>query len=185
MQQKKPPKAAMEALRPLAVLQCAAQGGDWYKRFCDEHLAGWKPRHPDAGTIMNGPETLAWASKGLPTDETYKALASHLALRALLTIAEIANADIRAAFDEEGNLMKPKDLPDSVAVAIQSMKPGEIKVLSKLDANKTLMQAGGQLVEKIEATGANGEPLIPESSPEEIVRRAVFAIAGVAASKQT
>lgn len=158
-QQKKPPKAAMEALKPLYVLMFAAEGGDWYERFYKTHLNGWRPRHPETGETMSAAETLAWATRHLDDDDDWRDLTKRLAVGALLRVDQISRADIRQAFDDEGKLRPAHEMPDDVAAAMSGYKPGEIKFINKLDAHKTLMQAGDKLVERHEHTGKDGAPL--------------------------
>lgn len=175
-QEKKPPKGAMNALRPLHVLMCAAEGGDWYERFSKTYLKGWRPRHPETGKIMNLPELMAWATSHLDDDEDYRNLTKRLAVAALLRVDQISRADIREAFDAEGKIKSARDLPDDVAAAMSGYKPGEIKFVNKLDAHKTLMQAGDKLAERHIHSDPDGNPL----GDTELARQIAFILSKAA-----
>ena len=96
--------------------------------------------------------------------------------RAIVEMAKIAFADIRKAFDENGNLKPIGELDDDTASAIAGLEVqtertrGEdetiththkLKLNDKRAALDSLFKHLGLFTEKVELTGKNGAPLSP------------------------
>jgi len=99
---------------------------------------------------------------------------------------KMAFADIRQAYDKDGNLKHIKKIDPNTAAAINSLETDELfewqdgvkktvgitrklKLSSKQAALDSLAKMGGFFApEKTEITGKNGEPLYKDKSPDEL-----------------
>lgn len=117
-------------------------------------------------------------------------------LRLRSELSAIANFDVRRLFDENGKMKHPKDWDDDTAAAIQGLdieerhtraedgtKLTELlsttkpRAYNKLSAIETLIQLKNLGAPKrLEVTGKDGAPLIPDVQPNEleIARRLAF-----------
>lgn len=99
--------------------------------------------------------------------------------RTVMELTRVAYADPRKAFKVDSDeLLPPSQMDDDVASAVQSIeftrvkrssKDGtdeeretkSIQFVSKLAALQTLLKVNGQLIDRHEHTGPNGEPIVP------------------------
>lgn len=153
------------------------------QRFVEEMLVDWHITHAAerAGYSENTARNTGWQlmQQQKIQDAIQEALQRQqertriTADRALEEMATIAFADLRKAFDENGNLKSPADMPDDVAKAIASIKvfvnpandSEEItytKMVKFWDKTKALDQIGKHFkmfTERREHTGEGGGPI--------------------------
>lgn len=95
--------------------------------------------------------------------------------RVIAEAMRIAYSDLRQAFDDDGNLLKPKDLPDSLAPAISSIEVTDrtlekggtertqrIKTWDKNSALITLARYHKLLTDKVESNNRNTHDFGPD-----------------------
>lgn len=108
--------------------------------------------------------------------------------RTLKELVRLGTSDIRDAFTEAGNLKPPKEWSDDFAAAVASVEVvsrnlgkdadgntevehiHKIKVWDKNSALEKIAKHLGMFVEKVEHTGADGAPLMPEASPRDLAK---------------
>lgn len=158
------------------------------ERFCQEYIidlnglqAAIRAGYSDKAAKEQASRLLTKANVRARVAELQQTVADKAGISALWVLEEfkkVAGADTRALFDENGNLLAIKDLPDDVAAAISSIEVerrvdghGEdaevyhvhkIKRWDKLRALESLAKHLGLLVDKTELTGKNGGPVIVE-----------------------
>lgn len=107
-------------------------------------------------------------------------------------LARIAMFDPRNLYDENGDLLPIHELDDVTAASIVGIKAqrlntptaedptkttlitADVKLADKKAALDSLAKAMGLFTDKIEHSGPNGTPLIPEYSQTDIARRVAF-----------
>lgn len=140
----------------------------WYKRanmqitrqidyFCREYVTDFDgPRSARAAGISRSTSSvkarlwLADAAVNERIGELYQAKVDKIPdvvmspQEVLVRLSKIAGSDIRAAFDEAGEMLGPHEIGEDVAAAVESYKAGteksaaELKFASKLNALKML-----------------------------------------------
>lgn len=158
------------------------------ERFCQEYVidlngkqaairAGYAAASADvqASQLLRKPKV---ADRVAELQQTVADKAGVTALGLLQELRKVAHSDLRAIFDDKGNLIPIKDLPDDVAATLASIEVerrvdghGEdaevyhvhkIKRWDKLRAVELLMKHLNLLVERTEHTGKGGGPVIVE-----------------------
>lgn len=167
------------------------------QRFVDEYLVDLKPHLAARRAGYASPEAHV---RLMRTPEVLQAIQARMRARAarvridqdavIAELAKVALSNVRDLFDINGNLKPLHELPEEVSAAIQSVEVVEgknevlstkkIRMYSKLDALKTMAQHHGLLTEKLEVTGKDGAPLVPEMSEQEAARRVAFLLAKAA-----
>lgn len=107
-------------------------------------------------------------------------------------LARIAMFDPRNLYDENGDLLPIHELDDVTAASIVGIKAqrlntptaddptkttlitADVKLADKKAALDSLAKAMGLFSEKLEVSGPNGTPLVPEYSQTDIARRVAF-----------
>lgn len=79
-----------------------------------------------------------WASMQMSADEAQARLAAD------------ARADLRLLFDERGKLLPPQQWPDDLANSVEALeldgdKVGKVRLVSKLQARRTILEVHGKL----------------------------------------
>jgi phage terminase small subunit len=133
--------------------------------------AGYSPRSAEVTgcKLLSNPKVAAAIAEG------QKRVLDKLELsaeRVLLELSRIAISDIRAVFDERGNLLQINGLPEGIAAAVASVEvvtrsigEGEveyvhkIKFWDKLRALELLAKRLGLVKEQHEHSGKNGGPI--------------------------
>lgn len=104
--------------------------------------------------------------------------------------ARIAFFDPRMLFDEQGSPIPIHELDDATAAALAGFEVDEIevngaitqrkykyKLSTKLPALEALGKSLGLFIERLEVTGKDGVPLLPDMSDNEKARRIAFMLA--------
>lgn len=113
-------------------------------------------------------------------------------LDVLSELAKIAMFDIRNLYDEDGEMIPIHELDDATAACITGVEAQRLNTPTAEDPTKTTLltakvkladkraalvdigKALGLFTDKIEHSGPNGIPLIPEYSQTDIARRVAF-----------
>lgn len=107
-------------------------------------------------------------------------------------LAKIAMFDIRNLYDDDGELIPLHELDDATAACITGIEAQRLNTPTTEDPTKTTLltakvkladkraalvdigKALGMFTDKVEHSGPNGAPLVPEYSQTDIARRVAF-----------
>lgn len=165
-------------------------------KFVDEYLKDLKP-HLAAKRAGYGEH---YGSRLMAVPEIRDAINARMRARAarsrisqdavIAELGRIALANVRDLYDDKGTLIPVDQLPEDVSAAIREIEvtiggnellaTKKIKLHDKLAALTTLAKHHGLLTEKVEMTGKDGAPLLPEMSDAEAARRIAFVLAKAA-----
>ncbi len=129
------------------------------ERFCQEYVATLKPR---VAAVRAG----------------YAPRHADVAGRSLLKRWHIEQriAELMAARAVRTQITADRTVHEIAKVAYVDVADPTVKTGDKVAALRLLGQHQGLFVERVEHTGANGAPLLPDLTPREAARRIAFAL---------
>lgn len=146
--------------------------------------AGYSPKTAasQASDLLRNPKVSAAVQQGVAERQQRVEVKADTVLRELLRIATV---DLGAAYDDQGNLLPVKEMPEDVRRAISGIKVfeefdgfgqdrvkvGEVREVKFWDKPRSLELLGKHLrlfVEQVEHAGKNGGPIKTESAPFDV-----------------